>query len=164
MRRQHWLMLGLVLPIVVLAANVYWHHYQRDHGQLITLPIEGFDPRDLLSGHYLTYQIHYGVNPICQTPNSLVGICLRPNLSSFMLEAKPTDCQLWIRGQCDNTNHFSAGLERFYIPEQYAPLLDKLVRNHQGSLVIRVDNNGNASIYNLLIDGKPWQQAAEVAD
>ena len=164
MKRNKWLLLGLLLPIIALVGNVYWHHYQRQNGQLITLPIEGFDPRDLLSGHYLTYQVDYGLTPICQEPNQTVGLCLQPTVSTFSLDLSPSTCQVWLKGQCDNAKHFSAGIERFYIPEQYASTLDKLVRNHQGALVIRVNHSGDASIVDLLIDGKPWQQAVEATN
>ena len=30
-------------------------------GSEIILPISGFDPRDILSGHYLVYRIDYGI-------------------------------------------------------------------------------------------------------
>ncbi len=162
--KQRWLLaLALLLPIMALAASVWMKQTQRENGQQITLPISGFDPRDLLSGHYLTYRVDYGVGA-CSTPNHPATVCLRP--TPFLEESASLStnaCQLYLRGQCDNTNQFHADIERFYIPEAYASVLDAKVRNNQGSLVISVDNQGNAAVRDLLIDGQPWKQAVESA-
>ena len=50
-------------------------------------------------------------------------------------------------------------LNRFYIPEEHAAVLDSKVRDKQGSLVLAVDAQGNAVIKDLLINGKPWRDA-----
>ncbi len=159
------LLASLVLPIVALAGNTLLHHWQRGSGQEIVLPIEGFDPRDLLSGHYLTYRVNYGVDGQCSTTaNSEASVCLQPDKKLYTPQAVPASCQLFIRGICDSGGLFRVpSVERFYIPEQYAVALDQKVRNRQGSLVLSVDSRGNASIRDLLIDGKPWKSAMETS-
>lgn len=161
MKAKSLLIASLALPIVALIANALWHEWARHQGQEVTIPITGFDPRDLLSGHFLTYQLQYGAdNSDCRPEGTPAIMCLQPSPQLHVNTAeKPADCDLYIRGQCGGLGRFSANIERFYIPEAYATVLDQKVRNNQGALVLGVDNKGNASIRDLLIEGKPWKAA-----
>ncbi len=163
MKAKPLLMVSLLLPIAVLIANALWHEWARHQGQEVTIPISGFDPRDLLSGHFLTYQLQYGTsNTDCRPEGATAMMCLQPSpLLHINTQAKPADCDLYIRGQCGGLGRFTANIERFYIPEEYAPVLDRKVRENQGALVLGVDKQGTATIRDLLIDGKPWKQAVQ---
>ncbi len=160
MKRQLSLALALLLPIIVLAGSAWTHYQQRATGETITLPIEGFDPRDLLSGHYLIYRIDYGVSDQhhCPTSDITASICLAPERRIYPSDELPETCTRFIRGNCDSRARFISGLERFYIPEQYAKSLDKKIRNKRGKLVISVDQSGNAGVIDLLIDDRPWKE------
>lgn len=153
------LMLALLLPITVLAANTWFAQQQRTHGDTVVLPIHGFDPRDLLSGHYLTYNIDYGINDETGCPASDIEavVCLTPEAHVFPSDELPTSCTQFISGSCDHDARFITKLERFYIPEQYAKPLEKYVQNNRGELLISLDGTGNAAIRDLLIDGQPWK-------
>ena len=63
-------------------------------------------------------------------------------------------CMLKLKGHCEN-HEFITGIERFYIPEQHAQLLEKAILNQQGEIVVNMKND-QAHIKTLLIDGKPW--------
>ncbi len=149
---------ALLFPIVALGFLTGYKHYRVTYGQEVTLPIEGYDPRDLLSGHYLIYRVDYGVKDLCQPPKKrshavVTGyVCLKPKQFSH---SKPESCEVVIKGTCRG-NQFKAGIERFYIPEDQAEKLDKDVRSKKGSIVISVMTDGKAQIKDLLIDGKPW--------
>ncbi|MEZ5536095.1 MAG: GDYXXLXY domain-containing protein [Thiolinea sp.] len=166
MKSRTGLILALILPIIILAANAWLHHQQRSSGETVIFPIEGFDPRDLLSGHYLTYRIDYGVaeNSDCPVSDIPASLCLSPERRIYPLDELPETCTQFIRGSCDAKAQFISGLERFYIPEQYADVLDAKVRNNQGELVVSVGQSGNAGITDLLIDGRPWKEAVEAAE
>ncbi len=56
----------LALPIVALASMMSYRHMQFKTGVEVVLPIRGYDPRDLLSGYYIVYQIDYGIPGICK--------------------------------------------------------------------------------------------------
>ncbi len=149
------LLAALALPLVMLAAMALNHQWQRDHGREVVLPIQGFDPRDLLAGHYLRYRIDYGIKP-CQTPRNApdASICLQPE-RRFSASDTPPDCKLYIRGQCRH-GRFEAGIERFYIPETDARELETLTRKKHAALRLSIAADGRASIRELLIDGKIW--------
>lgn len=166
MKQRLVLILALLVPIAALAANVWWHQQQRLVGEEVILPISGFDPRDLLSGHYLTYQIDYGIEPECTNIESKtpINICLSPQLAWYSGDYVPASCEVFIHGYCDQLQRFSAGIERFYVPEKYAKLLEDKVRDNQGKLVLTVDRQGNAAIRDLLIADQPWKQAIGVSN
>jgi uncharacterized membrane-anchored protein len=159
MNRKTWLIIALALPIVALAASAYLKSLQRESGTQVVLPIEGFDPRDLLSGHYLTYRVDYGLGENgCGDYQGQANVCLRPQPRIAPEGGLAADCTLFIRGYCDS-GRFSAGIERFYIPEEYAHDLEQAVRDKRGELVLSVGHSGTAAIRDLLIDNKPWKTA-----
>jgi uncharacterized membrane-anchored protein len=150
------LIAALLLPIVALGILTGYKHYKVTVGVKVTLPIEGYDPRDLLSGHYLTYRVIYGAKNICKMSqakkNPVRYVCLQPKGFSY---SKPMNCEIMIKGTCSGSR-FKAGIERFYIPEASAGQLDKDVRSKKGSIVLSVTPDGHAQIKDLLINGKSW--------
>lgn len=149
------LIIGLLIPILVLAALASYKKFLPSSGQEIILPISGYDPRDLLSGHYLIYQIDYGVSHVCSgNQGKQAGyICLEPKQFSYIL---PTNCSKLIQGLC-NFGRFEAGIEKFYIPEENAQILEEQVRNHGASISLSIAPNGKAQIKDLLVNGRPWK-------
>lgn len=161
MNKRILLLLALLIPIVALMSSAWLKSVQRSNGEEVILPIEGFDPRDLLAGHYLIYRVDYGLATRCTEHESEAAVCLRPEQKMYAIDALPASCELFIRGYCDSSADFSAGIERFYIPEEYAEALEKQVRDKQGEIVLSVDSKGNAAIRDLLIDGKPWKESVQ---
>lgn len=168
-RRQLRIILSLLLPIVLLSAIVAHKQWALEHGAQIQLPIEGFDPRDLLSGHYLTFRINYGM-PVCSDDAEInrgkpsvqhqelpAYVCLAPPSFGLGHVTNP-ECSLFILGTCQGRN-FRAGIERFYIPEAYAYPLEREVRSKKGEIILSVASSGTATIKGLLINGAPWQEA-----
>jgi len=165
MNKRTWLIVALVLPLIALVGTAFLKGMQRASGTEVILPIEGFDPRDLLSGHYLTYRVDYGVAPACATPEVHADLCINPTRGIYPEGTRPSDCSLFIRGYCGSDTHFLVeDINRFYIPEEHAAALDTKVRNKQGAIVLSVDTDGNAVLKDLLIDGKPWKTAVETAN
>lgn len=160
MNKRIWLIVALLVPIAALALNAWLKSQQRASGEEVILPIDGFDPRDLLSGHYLTYRIDYGLQQGCTAPNVAASVCLRPQRGLYLPGELPESCELSIHGHCDNSATFTAGIERFYVPEAVAQVLEQQVRDRKGEIVLSVDKQGNAAIRDLLLDGKPWKQVA----
>lgn len=153
------LVLALALPILALGLHAFNHHLKRNAGTEVIIPIEGFDPRDLLSGHYLIYTVKYGFSDKDGCPASSIPatVCLQPEpVKVYESGDLPAHCTQFIRGQCDDSARFTAGIERFYITEKHARTLDRLVRDRKGSLVLSVTPDGDAAIKNLLIEGKSW--------
>lgn len=84
------LIIALIFPIFALAALTTYKKYVLSFGKEIVLPISGYDPRDLLSGHYLIYQIDYGVSGICsRNSGQQTGyVCLEPKMFSYSAPLK----------------------------------------------------------------------------
>lgn len=126
-------------------------------GEEVTLSIEGYDPRDLLSGHYLTYRVIYGVNDVCNDNkyrSKKEGfICLDSKKFSYN---RPYNCNLFIKGIC-KYKRFIAGIERFYIPQSAAVKLDRLVRDNKGKIVVSITKSGVAQVKKLLINDQAWE-------
>ncbi len=154
MTRTRRLLVALLIPIAALAALAGWKGWIATTGHRVTLPIEGFDPRDLLSGHYLIYRIDYGVEGLCEGKLGTAYVCLDPK---GYFPDKPAECRLPLRGSCDATR-FTAGIERFYLPEDKARALDRVVRDKRGSVVLALDGHGGAQVVDLLIDGRSWKE------
>jgi uncharacterized membrane-anchored protein len=126
----------------------------------ITLRVEGYDPRDLLSGHYLRYQVNYGIS----IPNDLANdgdICAcfdeepaTPASARWIgscAEMKDDECPLHIRGRVGWGSRFEAEIERYYIPEQYAEQLQRVPENT--TIRVAVPTNGRAIVRGMYVDG-----------
>ena len=113
----------------------------------VTLPVTGYDPRDLLYGHYLSYRVNYGITfPYPSIEPSCV--CLSQGADGI---AQAT-CPLFIRGTRDR-NEFNAGIERYYIPEQYQHALSSIPQNT--TIKVRVAKSGSAYVTDMYVDGTP---------
>lgn len=168
--KHRQLLFALVFPVVALAALTAYKAFKRFSGIELTIPITGYDPRDLLSGHYLTYRMDFK-QEICQGKrrDTQVFLCVvqdGDDISSRVVSSPSRsmneDCTAIIRGRCDRWR-FVTGVERFYVPEEHSRTLDRIVRGwgsdtDRAKLVISVDDSGRAVVKDLLIDGKPWRE------
>lgn len=157
MTAKKWVIAALAAPIIALAALTAWKHVRMSTGTELVLPIRGYDPRDLLSGHYLIYQVDYGIADVCR------GRQRNPPEKWLCLDSKsvsnyhPVGCEVVIKGRCDGSR-FRAGIERFYIPENESRQLERLVQSRQASIRVSVSADGTARIKDLLIDGVTWKE------
>lgn len=140
-------------------------------GTSLYLPISGYDPRDLLSGHYLRYDIDYGLNTKCTYSgftegkhineprrlirNNYIYLCLDEGKKNTF-NKYPNKCKLKIRGKCKKSR-FVAGIERFYIPENKAKEHEKLLldSSNKAELEVLIRNDGKTNVKDLLINGVP---------
>ena len=59
MKKRILLMAALALPVIFLAVWAASVEYKIKHAQEITIRAEGFDPRSLISGHYLSLRLNW---------------------------------------------------------------------------------------------------------
>ncbi len=154
------LIAALLFPIVVLAANAWMNQQQRDSGKEMTFPIQGFDPRDMLSGHYLVFEIDYSIDAGngCPASDIVATLCLQPEKRVYPSDELPPKCSLYLQGHCNNQGQFSAGLERFYIPQEIASALEEKIRDGKAEVILSIDNNGHTVIRDLLIEKQSWKK------
>jgi len=128
------------LPFVCLVIWTVSLAWQRNHGPEVKVAVMGYDPRDLLSGHYIQYQIDWARTDCTQFKAN------RCPEKDFCKEAR------WGR-QC-----------RFYIPENKARDLDELFRKRNDTdikfeVVYSYQPGQKAVAKQLLINGQDWRKA-----
>lgn len=127
-------------PLLVLLVWTAWLYGLQMTGEEVTVAIRGYDPRDLLSGHYIQYTIDWNRTDCRQFSDN---ICPQ---NEFCKEAR------WGR-QC-----------RFYIPEKDAKKLDRLFwRRNDTDMIFEVVysyRKGRPPLAKqLLINGKDWRKS-----
>lgn len=125
--------IGLVfLPVLIMALWVATIEVQRHSGREVVVRLQGYDPRDLLSGHYILYEIDWD----------------------------KTDCSQFDGGICPRYDFEHSG--RFYVNEHKAQALDKLVRDNDNTaeMVFSYRKGMKPLALNLLVNGEDWEKAA----
>ncbi len=56
MTRRFWIIAALALPTLALAASASWHLWRLSNATEWRIPVTGYDPRDLLAGHYVRFR------------------------------------------------------------------------------------------------------------
>lgn len=163
---------ALALPVIGLLGAVTLSATQEKTSKKFTIPIVGYDPRDLLRGQYLQFRY---VLPD-SIPDNIAfeaghekGVCLDD--TGGTLKATPvtdTKCPYYVRlwdaregtlaSVAINTTPSLSG--RFFLPEGNAKAVQNLLRDKAHKLdVIAYTKGGTLVPTMLLIDGKPWTDA-----
>ena len=124
--------LAISFPVIVLFFWTLSLEFKKSSGKEYQLRIEGYDPRDLLSGHYLRFRLSFIPGAECRdNPSESVCACFASTKENpKILEgveikscvSAQTTCPVFVTGTC-STGRFLAGIERYYIPEALAPAL-----------------------------------------
>jgi uncharacterized membrane-anchored protein len=168
-RRVRPILLGLaLLDLVVFGGWITREELARRSGPEILLPIEGYDPRDLLSGHYLRFALVASREALAlETASAPRGLgfgvdryCLergadgRDHVTRRMTEGEP--CATFLTGQ-RTFGRINFGVDRVYIDERFQnetigtnadPDTDTYLR-------VRVDGGGRVHIVDLILHGLP---------
>jgi len=153
---------AVIFPLLVMAAWVGRLEWTKHYGAEVILEIQGYDPRDLLSGHYLRYRVNYGPKGNCpdryQKSSGPVCFCLEKTASEIYeatwagqcSDRDPNSCGIYIRGNC-HYGHFSANIERMYFPERFTKEL--AVVPPKAVIKVRLSDSGQGQVTHLLVDG-----------
>jgi hypothetical protein len=174
---------SLALPVLALAALIGQQEYRAFVGQVLSVPVRGVDPRDLLQGHYLVAAFDWDWQP--EPASSGAGaLCVLPSPDDsntrpkvrFVAGWKPGNgmaegCKLMIagivRGTVDGAAAFvPEGLDAGYfsvhlfVPETRARELEKIVRDRPTALAVdlAVSGDGHAVVRRVRLDGQPIQR------
>lgn len=178
-RRNLWLAIAGVAA--VQAAVLGWMIWERVHllssGREITLEVVPVDPRSLFRGDYvvLNYDISSVETPAGKEPlgsGSALYVTLQKTPDGKWQVAR-TDTtapegtgedQITLKGRVHTVFRVPRGspgkarvrygIESFFVPEGTGRELEKLVREKKLSALIAVDEDGNAGIKGLVVDGK----------
>ncbi len=129
MKKEYVLAVFLALPILFLAFWLMRIECALNAEKTVIVRMMGYDPRDLLSGHYLY---------------------LRPDWSN-------TDCRQFDNGICPQGAPFEYSY-RYYLPEFEAQKIDAQLQRSDLKVEMVFTYKGSAKplVKELLIEGKPW--------
>ena len=156
---KHFQKIAIILPILILGSWVFLLETPAYWGTEIRLKIQGYDPRDLLSGHYLLYRVNYDIPSLCKQailhPINNQCVCFKETSPDTVAKStwtgncneRPENCGVYLQGNCEHSQ-FITGIERFYIPEKF-----KITIIPKGANVVLKVFNGKASVQDIEVDG-----------
>lgn len=153
LRRLH----AVIVAIPFLALLIWTVSVGITHGTGDTwrVKIVGYDPIDLLSGHYLNFRYDLAYKPICENRRGPTCACLEPSHKQTLIATSSMDCMniesicpRYVRGSCSQ-GLFLTGSERFYFPENYAPVL--AVVPPESYAEIKLSPTGFFSLQNIFV-------------
>ena len=154
--------LAVVLPLMVMAAWTAKLTHTSLTGRVVHLPVTGYDPRDLLSGHYLRYAVDLGpATPCANQPEGPVCVCLPQERVDLLPpdqrviqhgQCQSVNCELRLQGECRN-GRFESGLEKFYFPESYTLQLATVPPGSRVEAVL--DGDGRATAPEFYVGNNP---------
>jgi uncharacterized membrane-anchored protein len=155
------LLMIVMIPFVLLCLLISRAEYHINTGTQWDFAITGYDPRDLLRGHYLRFRVAYdwqGEKEVCNS-NKGCSYCLT-DIGKQAPKVHIIDTHL--AKQCDGFMQYDdlqEPLNRFYIPETQARLAEDLLRqariDNTAYLRLSINKDGAPRIVDLLIDGRP---------
>ncbi len=153
---KKWHLAVLLLPMVMLILLWGQMQWRLSQAPAVTLPIVGYDPRDLLYGHFIRYKLPMPAD--VKDEGDCVCIAV-PNSMSRIACAEPTAPQstacLLILPRHDAK---LTDAHEFYVPEDYASRLNELLLSGQQRFAIMFKvMSGGLVARQLLINDQPWQ-------
>ena len=162
---QRLLQVAVLFPILGLLALIGRAELNLRAGREWHLPITGYDPRDLLSGHYLRYRYDLAWDPpdACGDAQGAIApaccVCLAPQEGSKEPLFRNVRCDATARCLSWAPGASLAGPQRFFVPEDRARDLEDALRTRRAAIRARVTDDGVVAVDTLLLDGRPWQDA-----
>lgn len=121
------------MPIILLFVWVGTILYQIYGSATVNVRILGYDPLDLLSGHYIRYTLDW----------------------------QNTDCRQFAGDICPKAlfNAYGLNYGRYYVPENLAKPLEEVLQNNENiaEIVFSYREGKQPFVLNLLVNGKEWR-------
>lgn len=172
-----------MLPVCVLTLSWGRMEYLLQIKEKYVVPIVGYDPRDLLSGHYIQYRIEWNYDQEKLEEFKKEFMDNSSKLNSYMVPAylcmikkeselffypmllkKSQGCLEVIKGEFTNFKSFpSSGFGfnvtrmRYYVPEKYGRLLEEALTKNNAQVSFVVSDNNEILVSDLRLNGRPWK-------
>jgi uncharacterized membrane-anchored protein len=160
--KRQWALLALALPILVFVLAIVRAERHISEGEVFRFSIAGYDPRDLLRGHYLQFSVAYDWQEdrgVCEVGSGDdCCLCLMGTGNSPPSVVRST-CEA-ARTQCDGAVLQSEidELDRYYVPESQARQAELFLQARRSSdsafIVVSITSEGKVQIIDLVIDGE----------
>lgn len=161
--------IAVLIPLAGLLVLVARAELAVRHGVSWVIPIEGYDPRDLLHGRYLQYRYRFdwqgygtcGTGEYEPTP----GCCLcltRDEPDGYDPAVRQLECDEALQ-MCDGVIRSEEVLPplRYLVPEGAALPLEDALRTRPAALEITIDPSHAPAIRELWLEGRPWREAID---
>jgi uncharacterized membrane-anchored protein len=173
--RRSFLAFAVVLPLVALVLGIVRSEQRLAEGRRWSFEVTGYDPRDLLRGHYIQYRLVLedtdlpvlgaGDGSSCDDETGdFCCLCLLADVENDKTYVERTACQL-ARTECEGMLQlrYLGELERYYIAEERAEELTAIfqdaARDNRARLIVAIDAEGKPQIDTLLVNDMPVEQA-----
>ena len=177
MTKSSRLLISVILPILVLSGLIIKTEVEINQSKHLMLTVEGYDPRDLLRGHYINFRYKWDFDEI-KTSHFVslnkdyfkqdIYLCISKGSKVYpILLSSIDECDFKIIGNLRNPDgkgqyDFTLGIEKYYVPEKYSKLLEDELRSKKSQIKLAVNSQGRAVIMQLYIEGVPWQEIARL--
>jgi uncharacterized membrane-anchored protein len=155
------LLVAVSIPFVLLCLLIVRAEVHISQGKEWNFQVQGYDPRDLLRGHYLRFGLRLDwEDEASQTCDGAEECCLCltdvgaavPKVSKLSCETAQHACGSYIR------HELLLNLNRYYIPEDQAETAEKILRearmDNEAFLRISVNSNGEPQILDMILHGE----------
>jgi hypothetical protein len=175
--------IAAAIPVLGLAALIVRAEMKVRLGVEWLIGIEGYDPRDLLSGHFLRYQYSFrwegegtcGPSPLevergfwlprdrSPVPRdaSACCVCLRRRGEPLMEPgARLVRCDDAETAGCDGSLRARdvIGPQKYFVPEDRAQELERALRGREAAVVVSLHPADAPAVKELYLDGRPWRE------
>ncbi len=155
------ILMAVALPFILLCFLIARAEYHIKTGEQWNIHITGYDPRDLLRGHYLRFNLAYDWENTAHTCDSEAACCLclmstdsqTPKVNKMRCDEAKTQCDSFIAPEYERSLH------RFYIAEtdgkRAEDILSEAQANKNAFIALSINKNGEPRIRDLLIGDRP---------
>lgn len=160
MNARRALLAVAVLDVLFFGAWIGREEYVRRTGLEVKLPIEGYDPRDLLRGHYVRFRLTAEREAEgFRADRGEERFCLveRKGLWHVDPATHARNCRVTLRGKTAN-GRVSFGIDRFYVDERRTDEVLRLPPGEDTYLVAHLDADGGIHPKELVVAGKAFSE------
>lgn len=162
-------LLAVVVPVLGLAALWATSHQTYQQGTEWEVPIEGYDPRDYLRGHYVEFSYDWpGLNQFndgASGDGSLKALCLEgtaPRVTVARVMFGGETCAHPIRADATGVYGSEALMQgRLYLGQERARQLDDQLRNRDQRGIVTIRQRGDGSFTPISIRFRPLTPAEQ---
>lgn len=154
MNRSRIALAALALPLVGLAALWGWSDWRSRQGTDWEVAISGYDPRDLLRGHYVLYRYEWpGLTRATPFDVPTVDLCITGSAPVIdKVTPASAGCEYRLRAD-QGTGNLASG--RYYIAQARARQFERAIADPDQVAVLRFRLRGDGVIVPRGIDFRP---------
>ncbi len=154
-------LLGLLAAadVLLFGGLIAREEVARASGADVRLPVEGYDPRDLLSGRYVRFRLsaEREAEALAQAlPPGPARFCLETRGDRARVVPESAGCQPSLLGERLAGGRVRFPVDRFYVDERRAREVAALEAGPDTFVVGRVDRAGRLHITDLVVAGRSF--------